>query len=57
MLGVILVVIAIVLVVVDIVGHRSTDRADRWLLPLAVLLVCLALLVGVDPPIQVGDTK
>lgn len=52
MFGLILIIIAAVLVVVDLVGHERTHAYRRWFTPVAVLLVCVALLVGIDSGIE-----
>jgi nitrogen fixation-related uncharacterized protein len=56
MLGTILVVVALVLTCVDLFSyHRRTPNGRYYLLPIAVILICLALLVGVDPLIAVKN--
>lgn len=49
MLGAILVIIALVLAILDLVAWRHNHPQRYFLLPLAVVLVCIALLIGVSP--------
>ena len=55
-IGVLLIIVAGVLVIVDLALGRTWGpewyHRARWLLSVAVLLVCIALLLGVEPFIK-----
>jgi hypothetical protein len=56
MLGAILVVVALVLAILSAFARHRNHAGSYWLLPISVILLCIALLVGVEALVSVkGD--